>query len=123
MRQTGGRQIDGLRRARGENDLAVCASAEEALHGIPRRLKGGGGAGLDLTYGLEYGHFLFETGLDFRFLNSTSAYGFQATRTEQTYGATYTYLFDNLRETRNMLEFGNFANSGVNMITSNLFTP
>lgn len=71
-----------------------------------QQLKGGGGAGLDVTYNLEYKHFLFETGLDFRFLNSTSAYGFQATRTEQTYGATYTYLFDNLRETRNMLEFG-----------------
>lgn len=71
-----------------------------------QQLKGGIGAGLGLTYNLEYGHFLFETGLDFRFLNSTSAYGFQATRTENTYGATYTYLFDNLREMRNMMEFG-----------------
>lgn len=71
-----------------------------------QQLKGGAGVGLDVTYNLEYKHFLFETGLDFRFLNSTSAYGFQASRTEQTYGATYTYLFDNLRETRNMLEIG-----------------
>ena len=71
-----------------------------------QQLKGGPGVGLDVTYNLEYGHFLFETGLDFRFLNSTSAYGFQATRLDRTYGATYTYLFDNLREMRNMLEFG-----------------
>ena len=71
-----------------------------------QQLKGGPGAGLDVMYNLEYGHFLFETGLDFRFLNSTSAYGFQATRLDRTYGATYTYLFDNLRETRNMLEIG-----------------
>lgn len=71
-----------------------------------QQLKGGPGVGLDVTYNLEYGHFLFETGLDFRFLNSTSAYGFQATRLDRTYGAKYTYLFDNLRETRNMLEIG-----------------
>lgn len=71
-----------------------------------QQLKGGAGAGLDLTYNLEYGHFLFETGLDLRFLNSTSAYGFTATRTDVTYGATYNYLFDNLRETRNMFEIG-----------------
>ena len=71
-----------------------------------QQLKGGPGVGLDVAYNLEYGHFLFETGLDFRFLNSTSAYGFQATRLDRTYGATYTYLFDNLREMRNMLEFG-----------------
>ncbi len=72
-----------------------------------QQLKGGPGAGLNVTYNLEYGHFLFETGLDFRFLNSTSTYGFQATRNDLTYpGTTYTYLFDNLRETRNMLEIG-----------------
>jgi hypothetical protein len=55
-----------------------------------QQLKGGPGAGLNVTYNLEYGHFLFETGLDFRYLNSTSAYGFQATRMDETYGATYT---------------------------------
>jgi len=71
-----------------------------------QQLKGGPGVGLDITYNLEYNHFLFETGLDFRFLNSTSAYGFQATRQDLTYGATYNYLFDNMRETRNMLEIG-----------------
>ena len=82
-----------------------------------QQLKGGGGAGLNLTYNLEYSHFLFETGLDFRFLNSTSAYGFQATRTTTNYpytdpatGATlypsYGYWFDNLTETRNMLGIG-----------------
>ena len=72
-----------------------------------QQLKGGPGVGLDVTYNLEYGHFLFETGLDFRFLNSTSTYGFQATRNDLTYpGTKYTYLFDNLREMRNMLEIG-----------------
>ena len=71
-----------------------------------QQLKGGAGAGLDVTYNLEYKHFLFETGLDFRFLNSTSTYGFQATRTDLTYGATYDYLFDKLTETRNMAQIG-----------------
>ncbi len=72
-----------------------------------QQLKGGPGVGLDVTYNLEYGHFLFETGLDFRFLNSTSAYGFQATRIDKTYpGTMYNYWFDNLSETRNMLEIG-----------------
>ncbi len=71
-----------------------------------QQLKGGAGAGLDITYNLEYGHFLFETGLDFRFLNSTSTYGFQATRLDRTYGATYNYLFDKLAETRNMMQVG-----------------
>ena len=71
-----------------------------------QQLKGGGGAGLDLTYGLEYGHFLFETGLDFRFLNSTSNYGFTAMRTEQETDARYSYLFDNMKETRNIAQIG-----------------
>ena len=72
-----------------------------------QQLKGGPGVGLDITYNLEYGHFLFETGFDFRFLNSTSAYGFQAIRNDLTYpGTTYSYWFDNVREMRNMLEFG-----------------
>ncbi|MBR4564614.1 MAG: OmpA family protein [Paludibacteraceae bacterium] len=72
-----------------------------------QQLKGGAGVGIDATYGLEYGHFRFETGLDFRFLNSASAYGFNATRTDVNYpGTKYLYLFDNLRETRNMFEIG-----------------
>lgn len=71
-----------------------------------QQLKGGAGAGLDITYSLEYGHFLFETGLDFRFLNSTSDYGFTAKRIDKNYNAEYYYLFDDLRETRNMLEIG-----------------
>ena len=72
-----------------------------------QQLIGGAGAGLDLTYNLEYGHFLFETGLDFRFLNSTSAYGFTAIRNDLTYpGTTYYYLFDNTREMRNMAQVG-----------------
>ena len=68
-----------------------------------QQLKGGGGAGLDFLYNLEYGHLLFATGLDFRFLNSTSTYGFQVMRPENTYNAVYTYLFDNLREERNLM--------------------
>ena len=50
-----------------------------------QQLKGGPGAGLNVTYNLEYGHFLFETGLDFRFLNSSSAYGLTATRFDQQF--------------------------------------
>lgn len=69
-----------------------------------QQLKGGGGAGLDFSYSLAYQNFMFETGLDFRFLNSTSTYGFQAARTDATYGATYHYWFDNLAETRNMMQ-------------------
>lgn len=71
-----------------------------------QQLKGGGGVGLNLSYNLEYGYFLFETGLDFRFLNSTSNYGFGATRTDLTYGARYDYFFDNLKESRNMMQVG-----------------
>ena len=71
-----------------------------------QQLVGGPGVGLDFTYNLEYGHFLFETGLDFRYLNSTSRYGFTATRTDNTYGAKYNYLFDRLTENRNLLEIG-----------------
>ena len=71
-----------------------------------QQLKGGGGVGLNLTYNLEYEHFLFETGLDFRFLNSTSTYGFDASRTDLTYGARYDYLFDKLTESRNMMQIG-----------------
>ena len=71
-----------------------------------QQLKGGIGAGLDFTYNLACKNFLFEVGVDFRYLNSTSAYGFQATRTDLTYGATYNYLFDNMRETRNMMQVG-----------------
>ena len=71
-----------------------------------QQLKGGIGAGLDFTYNLACKNFLFEVGVDFRYLNSTSAYGFQATRTDLTYGATYNYLFDNMQETRNMMQVG-----------------
>ncbi len=71
-----------------------------------QQLIGGPGAGLSLTYNLEYGHFLFETGLDFRFLNSTSRYGFTAMQREQNTNAEYYYLFDKTHEMRNMLEIG-----------------
>ncbi len=66
-----------------------------------RSLKGGAGAGLRVGYELEYKAFRFETGIDFDFLNSTSAYAFNMDRTEANYGAKYNYLFDNMRETRN----------------------
>ena len=80
-----------------------------------QQLKGGGGAGLNLTYGLEYGHFLFETGLDFRFLNSSSTYGFTGIRQDMSYPydangttlyPTYYYMADNMKETRNMAQIG-----------------
>jgi outer membrane protein OmpA-like peptidoglycan-associated protein len=71
-----------------------------------QQLKGGGGAGLDISYNLEYGHLLFLTGIDFRFLNSTSVYGFQVDRLETTYNAHYNYLFDKLSEQRNMMQLG-----------------
>ena len=77
-----------------------------AQNDVQNKLKGGVGAGLDLTYGLEYGHLRFETGLDLRFLNSTSTYGFTAVRNDLTYGAKYNYLFDNLSEMRNMFQVG-----------------
>lgn len=66
-------------------------------------LKGGPGAGLSLTYELEYGAFRFETGFDFTYLNSTSAYEFSLMRRlEQPYGGNYFYITDDLRETRNV---------------------
>ena len=72
-----------------------------------QQLKGGVGFGFDATYNLEYGHFLFETGLDLRILNSTSTYGFEATRLDKNYpGTTYSYLFDKLGETRNLFQVG-----------------
>ena len=71
-----------------------------------QQLKGGPGVGMNLSYNLEYGHFLFETGLDFRYLNSTSVYGFQATRLDRTYGAKYNYLFDRMSEMRHLLQIG-----------------
>lgn len=65
-------------------------------------LKGGPGAGLSLTYELEYGAFRFATGLDFTYLNSTSAYEFSLMRRlEQPYGGNYFYITDDLHETRN----------------------
>lgn len=71
-----------------------------------QQLTGGGGAGIDLLYSMEYGKFRFETGVDFRFLNSTSNYGFQASRTELNSNAQYSYLFDDLKETRNIMQIG-----------------
>ena len=71
-----------------------------------QQLKGGGGAGIDFTYNLEYRHLLFVTGIDLRLLTSASNYGFQAIRQDQTYGAEYAYLFDDLYEKRSMVQIG-----------------
>ena len=73
---------------------------------VLQQLVGGPGVGLDLTYNLEYGHFLFETGLDFRFLNSTSLYGFTAMQKELVTNAKYYYMFDRMAEMRNLLQVG-----------------
>ncbi len=68
-----------------------------------KRLFGGPGAGLGAAYELEYGHFLFNAGLDFTWLNSTSEYALQVNRPLiQPYTMTYQYRFDALRETRNV---------------------
>ena len=71
-----------------------------------QQLIGGPGVGINLGYNLEYGHFLFETGIDFRYLNSSSAYGFNALRIDKTYDAKYYYLFDRMTEMRHMLQVG-----------------
>lgn len=66
-------------------------------------LAGGPGAGIAATYELEYGHFRFETGLDFTWLNSASHYEFMLQRQLlQPYEATYNYITDDLLETRNV---------------------
>ncbi len=66
-------------------------------------LVGGSGAGIAATYELEYGHFRFETGLDFTWLNSASHYEFMLQRQLlQPHEATYNYITDDLLETRNV---------------------
>lgn len=68
-------------------------------------LIGGPGAGIAATYELEYGHFRFETGLDFTWLNSTSRYEYMLQRPLLSpYSGTYNYITDNLRETRNIAD-------------------
>ena len=77
-------------------------------------LTGGAGAGISATYALEYGVFRFETGLDFRWLNSRSDYAFSLMRDNNYYpapgvapiGQTYTYTTDDLREVRNVGHIG-----------------
>lgn len=64
------------------------------------QLLGGPGAGLGVTYELQYKHLRFETGLDFNYLASWSRYGFNATRTDNTYGAIYNYHADRMTELR-----------------------
>jgi len=72
-----------------------------------KNLIGGVGAGLEVTYQLEYNHFLFETGLEFDFFNSTTQYGLAEQRTYNVKGyagksQTHYFLSDNITETRNM---------------------
>lgn len=70
-------------------------------------LLGGAGLGVGITYNLEYKHFLFETGLDFEILNSTSRYdGYDITRLDNQTKATYHYLNDRTSETRHDYNVG-----------------
>lgn len=83
-----------------------------------KQLVGGFGAGLQFSYNLEFKHFLFETGVTFDYLNSTSRYAFTQVRHENTYNADYHYTTDRMSESRNLGylslplmfggEFGNF---------------
>lgn len=67
---------------------------------LDNKLIGGPGAGLQLSYELEYKHFLFETGLDVNLLNSTSRYATTISRQDNQYEATYNYMLDALKENR-----------------------
>ncbi len=77
-----------------------------------RKLIGGPGAGLGIGYELEYGHFRFNTGLDFTWLNSKSKYSFMEVRDLKGAvidGTTYAdgdrqhlYLMSEYKETRNL---------------------
>ena len=70
-------------------------------------LKGGPGAGFAFTYELQYSAFRFETGIDFTYLNSTSAYEFNLMRRlTSPYPGNYYYITDNLCETRNVGHIG-----------------
>ncbi|MBQ4390393.1 MAG: OmpA family protein [Paludibacteraceae bacterium] len=73
-----------------------------------RKLIGGPGAGLGIGYELEYGHFRFNTSLDFTWLNSSSKYGFMETRplymgnTGIDPNRSHHYFFSGYREMRNL---------------------
>ena len=67
-----------------------------------KSLTGGGGAGIQVGYELAYHAFRFETGVGFTFLNSRSDYGFNIDRQHATMPATYHYMTDDIRETRNL---------------------
>lgn len=73
---------------------------------VNRSLLGGVGAGLGINYNLEYKHFLFETGLDFELLTSTSRYGYDFTRQDANYGAIYHYMVDCQKESRMLYNVG-----------------
>ncbi len=78
------------------------------FHPIDKKLIGGPGAGLGLAYELEYGHFLFDAGIDFTWLQSTSTYALQVNRPlALPYpNMVYHYRYNDLRETRNLGYFG-----------------
>ena len=72
-----------------------------------RKLIGGPGAGLGLGYELEYGHFRFNTGVDFTWLNSTSKYSLMETRDlylgpTPPYNISHHYYFSDYKEMRNL---------------------
>lgn len=82
------------------------AGADPLARMMNKKLIGGVGAGLQLTYELEYSHFRFETGLGFDFYNSTTTYGFTQHRTytsaDKSIRQEYWFLSDNISETRNL---------------------
>ena len=69
---------------------------------MDKKLIGGPGAGLQLSYELAYHAFRFETGLGFDWLNSSTDYSFGINRELETYPQTYTYMTDGLKETRHL---------------------
>lgn len=68
---------------------------------------GGGGAGLGLEYELEYGHFLFNTGVDFDWTHAITNYNIAFNRNMVTpYDWTYHYRMLGYSENRDVLNVG-----------------
>lgn len=83
----------------GTNQYGKKADAATDFSG--KKLLGGPGAGLGVTYELEYGHFLFDVGLEADYLRSTSRYDFEANRQLVSPAPmTYNYRFTGWNETR-----------------------
>lgn len=74
---------------------------------LENQLLGGAGGGLGLTYELEYGHFLFDAGIEADYLTSLTRYNFQAERPlAQPYSMIYNYRFLGWNEQRSGLAVG-----------------